>query len=288
MSDDEKIEEFDAPDADIILRALGPPERDFRIHKLLLSLASPVFKQIFSLPQPTSDDSMKSTVAQVEIVEVTDPADALDIVLRMIYPFTPPSFNGSLDTLVECLVIADKYDIRGVKSRLRGVLGRVDSARSLRVFAIAARFGFPMLMDSASRHIVSSVDLAGISELPEDFDFVSATTYHKLVGRRANHLKAAVEIIRETPLQSRCCNCPGGKYFAEEVFRLRLTHLILTGTPVEAGPCFGAWVDVYGYNPKCEGDCVRKFIRFAISRVNNSFAKPGASPPKGILKKAAA
>ena len=229
---------------------------------------------------------MKSTVAEVEIVEVTDPADALDIVLRMIYPVAPPSFNGSLDTLVECLVIVDKYDIRGVKSRLRGMLGRVDSARSLRVFAIAARFGFPMLMDSASRHILPSVDLAGISELPGDFDFVSATTYHKLVGLRANYLKAVVEVINSTPLRSRCSNCPGGKYFAEEVFRLRLAHLVITGTPIEAGPCFGAWVDVYGYNSECEGDCVRKFIGFAISRVNNSFAK--LSPPKGILKKAAA
>jgi len=105
MSNDEK---FNAPDADIILRALGPPKRDFRVHKLVLSLASPVFKDMFSLPQPTSDDLRKSSVAELEIVEVTDPTDALDVILRMIYPFAPPSFDGSLDTLVECLVIADK------------------------------------------------------------------------------------------------------------------------------------------------------------------------------------
>ena len=95
MSDDEK---FDAPDADIILRALGPPERDFRVHKFLLSLASPVFKHMFSLPRPTSDNSGESTVAEVEIVEVTDPAEALDIVLRMIYPsFTSPSLGRDFD-----------------------------------------------------------------------------------------------------------------------------------------------------------------------------------------------
>jgi len=47
MSNDEK---FDAPDAEIILRALGPPRRDFRVHKLVLSLASPVFKDMFSFP----------------------------------------------------------------------------------------------------------------------------------------------------------------------------------------------------------------------------------------------
>jgi len=87
-----KGEKFDALDADIILRALGPPKRDFRVHKLILSLASPVFKGMFSLPQPALDGSRESTVAGIEIVEVTDPAGALDIILRMIYPsFTPPS-----------------------------------------------------------------------------------------------------------------------------------------------------------------------------------------------------
>ena len=285
MSKDEK---FDNPNADIILRALGPPERDFRVHKIVLSLASPVFKDMFSLPQPTSDDPRKSTVAEVEIVEVTDSAEALDIVLRLIYPFVPPSFDGDLDILVECLVIADKYDIKGAKSRLYSALARTNVTQSLQVYAIAARFGFAKLVDSASLHILSSVHLARISELPDDFDFVSATAYHKLVRQRANYLDAVVEVIKKTPLQSRCCNCPGGKHFAEEVFRLRLTHLIITGTPVEAGPCFGAWVDVYGYNSDCEGDCVQTFIRFAISRVNKGLMKPGAFLPlKGILKKAA-
>jgi hypothetical protein len=118
-------DKFDAPDADIILRTLGPPKRDFRVHKLVLSLASPVFKDMFSLPQPTSNDSRKSTVAEVEIVEVTDPAGALDIVLKMIYPFVPPPLDGDLDTLVECLVIAEKYNIEGAESRLYRALAQM-------------------------------------------------------------------------------------------------------------------------------------------------------------------
>jgi len=268
-----KGERFDAPDADIILRALGPPKRDFRVHKLLLSLSSPVFKDMFSLPQPTPDDSGKSTVADVEIVEVTDPADALDIVLRMIYPFDPPSLNGSFNTLVECLVIADKYEIKGARSRLYGALTRMGATQPLRAYATASRFGFADLMDSTSSQIASSVHLAGIPELPDDFKFVSATAYHKLVRHRASHLKAVAEVIMQTPLRSKCCNCPGGKYFGEEVFRLRLAHLIITGTPVEAGPCFGAWVDVYGYNAECEESCAQRFIRFAISRVNNDLSQ---------------
>jgi len=38
------------PDADVILRASGGKE--FHAHKLVLSLASPVFRDMFSVPQP--------------------------------------------------------------------------------------------------------------------------------------------------------------------------------------------------------------------------------------------
>jgi len=277
MSNNEK---FDAPDADIILRALGPPKRDFRVHKLLLSLASPVFKRLFSLPQSTPDDSRKSIAAKVEIIEVTGSADALDIVLRMIYPFAPPSLDGDFDIIVDCLDIAEKYDIKGAKSQLYTVLARMNATNPLRVYATAARFGFANLMDSTSRHILSSVHLAGISELPSDFDFVSATAYHRLVRQRTSYIEAVVKQTKRAPLKSWCFDCPGARHIAEEVSRLRLAHLIITGTPVDAGACYEAWLKNYGYNPECEEDCVPKFISSAISRVNMGLMKTGASPPQ--------
>jgi len=74
------------------------PKRDSRVHKPLFPPAPPVFKDMFSLPRPTSDDSTKSAMAKVEVVEITDSADVLDIVPRTIYPsFTPPSLDGDFD-----------------------------------------------------------------------------------------------------------------------------------------------------------------------------------------------
>jgi hypothetical protein len=260
-------DKFNAPDADIILRALGPPKRDFRVHKLVLSLASPVFKDMFSLPQPTPNGSRESTVTEVEIVEVTDPAGALDIVLKMIYPFVPPPLDGDLNTLVKCLIVAEKYKIEGAGSQLYRALVQMSATHPLRVYATAARFGFTNLIGSTSRHIFSSVHLLGIPELPDDFDSVSATAYHRLVRQRAAYLEAAVGVIKQTPLKSWCSDCPGTRYAAEEVSRLRLAHLVITGTPVEAGACFEAWVKAYGKNTDCEEDCIPKFIRSAITRV---------------------
>ena len=131
-------EEFNVPDGDIILRAQGSPNHhDFRVHKLVLSLASPVFREMFGIPQPRQNPLN----VDIEVIDVTDPPRGLDLVLRLIYPFLPPNVN-SLDLLVEGLVIADKYNIEGARARLREPLNKFINGAPLRVYAIASRFGF--------------------------------------------------------------------------------------------------------------------------------------------------
>jgi hypothetical protein len=280
MTNDEKS---DVPNADVILRVSGPPKRDFRVHKLILSLASPVFRDMFSLPQQTTSTSEDSNA--IDVVQVTDQPHALAIVLKMIYPNPSPPLK-TLDTLVECLVIADKYEMQGPMSQLRDALSQVNSP--LRVYATASRFGFSDLAASTFRDILTSVDLVGITQLPDDFKFIPATAYHILVKNRAHYLEAAVEVIKQTPPLPTCGDCRGGR-FTEEVFRLRLAHLIMKGTPLEAPSCIGAWIKTYGLNSECDGDCVAKFIRIAITRVRKSLADPGTESPqrrKSILKKA--
>ena len=72
---------FDWDDADVILRAIhGTDSRDFRVHKLLPSLTSPVFKDMFGLPQPPSE------TLEIHTIDVTDPPRALEVILRL---FTP-------------------------------------------------------------------------------------------------------------------------------------------------------------------------------------------------------
>lgn len=289
MSKDEKFEA--GPDPDLILRARGPPKRDFRVHKLVLSLASPVFRGMFTLPQPTTpthDKSKESDVAEMDIVEVTDPPRALEIVLRMIYPFEPPSYDGNLDVLVECLVVADKYEINGAMSRLRGALSRVSASKALRVYAIALRFEFTDLAESASHHILSSVNLTGIPQLPDDFELITATAYHKLVRQHMKRLEAVEDAIHRTPIQSSCFGCPGGKTSAGEVFRGRLIRIIMRGTPVDSSACMTAWVKAYGENTECPTSCVPKFIRAAISTAEKQLAAPVTASPqkKSNLKNA--
>ena len=192
----------------------------------------------------------------------------------------------NLDTLVECLVIAEKYEIQSTISQLRDALSSGVND-PLRVYAIASRFGFTNIAEATFRNILSSVNLTGTPQLPDDFEFIPATRYHELIRQRAHYLGAIVEVIRKTQFQLPCSGCRGGR-FTEEVFRLRLAHLIMKGTPVEVPACLGAWMKVYESNAECEDDCVPKFIRAAISRVNKWLVNLGEPSPKrkSTLKKA--
>ena len=89
------------PDADIVLRASGGKER--HAHKFILSIASPVFIDMFSLPQPPAAEP-----PQLPIVDIDEPPEALEEFLRIIY-HTPNPPIDDIETWTPVLRLADKY-----------------------------------------------------------------------------------------------------------------------------------------------------------------------------------
>jgi hypothetical protein len=84
-------------------------KHDFRVHKFILSLASPVFKDMFALPQPL--DQTLDEQHGLPVVDVPEPPEALDIILRFIYPGVEPPKITKPSALTATLLSADKYDI---------------------------------------------------------------------------------------------------------------------------------------------------------------------------------
>jgi len=165
---------FNWSDGDVILRTRGAYSRDFRVHKLILSLASPVFKDMFAIPQPSSAAS-----GDIDIVDVADSPRALEVILHFIYPSSPPVVRD-LALLSRVLVLADKYDIKTAQSRLRPSLMEFTKTEPLRVYAIACRLGFEEEMEAASSHI-KLFDTLQLAELPDEFKFIPATEYHRFL-----------------------------------------------------------------------------------------------------------
>ena len=133
---------FTTDDGDIILRA-GQESgsiHDFRVHKFILSLASPVFKDMFAFPQPPDQDPDEQP--GVPTIDVPDPPQVLDAILRFIYPGVElPTFTD-LSIVSALLAAADKYNIATMYPVLRTALRAGLPHDSFRVYAIACRFGF--------------------------------------------------------------------------------------------------------------------------------------------------
>jgi len=259
-------DEFNVPNGDIILRTTqGSPNRDFRVHKLVLSLASPVFADMFSLPQPRSDGSGAKSpsgeVDGVEVIDVTDPPQALDLILRHIYPFVPPNVD-SLDLLVEGLVVADKYNVESARAKLRAQLTKFVNEDPLRVYAIACRFGFGEEAEAAST-LTTTRYLPGLADLPDDMKYVSVPAYHKLVVLHANYRDSIEDVADGVLFEPACLDCKVAKALAEPRMRTKLVRIICRGTPTTVASC----IEELGI--VCRGTCMVKFVEGVVAKLGD-------------------
>jgi len=125
---------FDAPDTDAILRSSDGKE--FRVHRLILSLSSPVFQGMFGLPQPTGASP------EIPTVDVSEPSDILQPFIQYLYPRSPPGISD-ISVWEALYTVADKYAAEAVTDLLRDILiPRFLETSPLRVYALASHWGF--------------------------------------------------------------------------------------------------------------------------------------------------
>jgi hypothetical protein len=126
-------------DADIIL--LSSDEIEFRAHRLLLSMSSPFFKDLFSLPQNPSMETSNG----LPIIRMTEEsASDLNLILPLCYPFTETSQAAldDLSVLDRALQLAHKFQMdRIMRQRLGPALLKHSKVDAYRVFALAWAYG---------------------------------------------------------------------------------------------------------------------------------------------------
>lgn len=96
---------FYADDADVIIRAAG--QLDFRVHKCILSVISPVFKTMFAAPEPLIKSSF------LPHVDVQGSPKTWENILRTVYPMPNPTID-KLEDLELLFLVARKYQMRSV------------------------------------------------------------------------------------------------------------------------------------------------------------------------------
>jgi hypothetical protein len=86
-------ETFDVSDTNLIIRSSDLI--DFRVHKSILATASPFFKDLLSLPQPSDGENVDG----IPVVQLSESSELLNTLLSMLYPIRtviPNSHNKVL------------------------------------------------------------------------------------------------------------------------------------------------------------------------------------------------
>jgi len=221
---------FTTTDGDIILRAGPEPDskHDSRVHKFILSLASPVFKDMFAFPQPPNQTLNEH---QLPIVDGLEPPEVIDTILRFIYPGVEPPKITKLSPLTALLSTADKYNIRSIHPALRQILKTLIPRTPIRVYIIACRFGF----SEEAREAVKVTRTANfVHKSPhEDIQYVSSTDILRLfqfVQRREYQGRHRIEDAFEPRRLDLVC-CDHGEEAKD--YYLRLEKAVQEGFALE-------------------------------------------------------
>ncbi|KAH9167974.1 hypothetical protein EDB89DRAFT_1639421 [Lactarius sanguifluus] len=124
---------------DVILRSSDGAS--FRVHRLVLTTASPFFDDLFSLPQPDEDE----TIDGIHVVRLSEDKEVLRSLITMLYPI-PSVLPDSYNKVLDLLTASQKYDMAAVQSSIRAEVSRksypsLSGAEAFRMYAIASSKG---------------------------------------------------------------------------------------------------------------------------------------------------
>jgi BTB/POZ domain len=139
---------FDDTRADLILRSND--RVDFRVFKIILSQASPIFTDMFNIPPPAPEE----LPVQCQVVTLSEDSKSLDIALRHIYPIDTPTEVELPDACV-LIEFARKYQVKALGPVVARSLTDAIENDPAGVYAIAVTYGEVDIAIKAARSSLS-------------------------------------------------------------------------------------------------------------------------------------
>ncbi|KAJ6474968.1 hypothetical protein C8R45DRAFT_873978 [Mycena sanguinolenta] len=192
---------------DVILRASDGV--DFYVHRAVLSLVSPVFQTMFTLPQAEQLSS------SYPVIDVQEASPVLDRTLRFFYPGTELTV-GSLDELQEIMeILISKYDMQCLARSVQRHLECYVASDPLAVYAFAGHYRWEELARAAAIETLKIPLRTSDDDTPAVLDLIPASTYHKLLRYHYRCGAAAQKTTRdlswipwpESPFEYRWFTC---------------------------------------------------------------------------------
>ncbi|KAG8889260.1 hypothetical protein FRB98_005073 [Tulasnella sp. 332] len=228
-----------------------PDRTQFKVYRIILSLSSPFFRDMFSLPQGMSTkqtsslSSSLSDEADIPVIDVSEDPKTLHTLLSLLYPTDVPAIN-CYDLATSLVEACDKYSIELGRLRaspsLRNLMVKpaLLKEHGLRAYALAWRLGLEDEAKTASRYLhgVDIKDRQIIADLNRRSGTISALL--ALWDLRLRREEALDVLVDSIPLRQWVCLPHGGldvedkmSYENEGNFRARarllrhVTHLAL-------------------------------------------------------------
>lgn len=170
---------FDDHNCDIILRSADGV--DFHVYKLILSLMSPVFKDMFALPQPESES--QSDVSSIPVITVIEGSTTLKSLLLLCYPSAATPTFRSLDDARVVMKAASKYDMQAALSRAGDLaMAQFFPNHFLELYALSCQFGWQHHAQTAATRALEIKDLGRPSNGFHGLQDISGADYHRLLA----------------------------------------------------------------------------------------------------------
>ncbi|KAF7297843.1 hypothetical protein MKEN_01408200 [Mycena kentingensis (nom. inval.)] len=204
------------------------------VYKFLLTLSSPVFTDMFSMPQPPESDSENDAESEKEaahadadtphpIIPVSEDATLLRRLLSWTDPRLLPQI-GSLEDIQRLLEVADKYCMTTTIVRIGDTLSYgihnlcPGGLRSVRVYALAVRYNLASLAQAAARASLDARWEDLMAENGPELAHVPASALHRLQQYRLSCGAAAKKVANDwswildaTGVVSDCIECASGE-----------------------------------------------------------------------------
>src|SRR6266404_4728914 len=173
-------ESLDASNADIIVRTSDLT--NFLVHKSVLASSSWVFRDMFALPNPPNNGMIDG----LPVVDISEDAELVRSLITVLYPI-PSELPPSYDRILALLAAAQKYEMEGVQSSVRGEVAlrpslALNMAQAFRSYAIASSSGLIPEIDIAARLTLDQP--MTFEHLGDELRFFEGSALHELVRFR--------------------------------------------------------------------------------------------------------
>ena len=128
---------------------------NFRVNKVVLSVSSPFFADMFALPQPPDNE----VIDGLPVVRLSEEAETLNSLLTMLYPI-PYVVPDGYDKALQLLAASQKYDMGGVQYSIRTEIESwrpiaLTGTEAFRAFAISSGAKLLPEMETSARHTLN-------------------------------------------------------------------------------------------------------------------------------------